>query len=789
MSQKPEITSVEILTARIAKAPPSVARVFGVRGLDPAFTFHGGRIQNSEPAGSDEQCARGRVGVPSGTPERLQTCERKPTLACVPQDAEHGGQDAHPTPRTSSVLADGIRTFLIARAESQSGVKPPHSKGSRHARIALAVTMVLSATGLSQELPTRLAQSTIQPSQPPAFRASDTPAKPAEPKPDAAKPADAPTPAETKPANAPAPAPAEPQAAPAPAELAPETGPNELIGGGPSPTFAVNLLKLMVKKKLVTAEEAAVLIKEAESDTALAQQQALAVAQASAAVMFEDAKKQGLAPAASAPDDAVRVTYVPEIVKKQIRDELRADIAQQAKDEKWASAVKVPDWVTKFRVKGDIRLRYEGNYFPSGNDNTGAFPNFNAINSGAPFDVSGTVFSPQLNVDEDRSRYRFRARVAGEIDMGDGFTAGLRIATGESSSPVSPNQSFGAGTGQFSKYAIWLDRAFIKYEGAGEKTHVTATGGRFDNPFFASDLIYDDDLGFDGLAVNMKAKDGNVKPFVTAGAFPIFNTDFNFSSNQPSKFDSTDKYLYGAQLGADAKVNDRLNIKLAAAYYVFDGVQGEQSTPFTPLTANDAGDTDGTRPSFAQKGNTYIPLRRIIPNANNNFGTSNQFQYFGLGTKFEPVAVTAKLEYNGFEPTQIVVSGEYIRNTAFDRTRLNTLGVNNRAPRGVAGLPGAYAGGDTAWTFGVRAGAAALQKRGDWQAGFFYKHIESDAVVDGFTDSDFGLGGTNLKGYALWGTWAVSKNTAFGVRWLSATEIAGPPFRNDTLQVDFSGKF
>jgi hypothetical protein len=50
--------------------------------------------------------------------------------------------------------------------------------------------------------------------------------------------------------------------------------------------------------------------------------------------------------------------------------------------------------------------------------------------------------------------------------MGDSFSAGLRIATGENSSPVSPNQSLGLANqqgGQFSKYAI-CDRAFLKWE-------------------------------------------------------------------------------------------------------------------------------------------------------------------------------------------------------------------------------------------------------------------------------------------------------------------------------------
>ena len=31
----------------------------------------------------------------------------------------------------------------------------------------------------------------------------------------------------------------------------------------------------------------------------------------------------------------------------------------------------------------------------------------------------------------------------------------------------------------------------------------------------------------------------------------------------------------------------------------------------------------------------------------------------------------------------------------------------------------------------------------------------SDAVIDAFTDPDFGLGGTNLKGYTVGGSWAL----------------------------------
>ena len=39
------------------------------------------------------------------------------------------------------------------------------------------------------------------------------------------------------------------------------------------------------------------------------------------------------------------------------------------------------------------------------------------------------------------------------------------------------------------------------------------------------------------------------------------------------------------------------------------------------------------------------------------------------------------------------------------------------------------------------------------------------------------------------GALALGSRVALGLRWMSADEIAGPPLKVDTLQVDFSGKF
>ena len=86
-------------------------------------------------------------------------------------------------------------------------------------------------------------------------------------------------------------------------------------------------------------------------------------------------------------------------------------------------------------------------------------------------------------------------------------------------------------------------------------------------------------------------------------------------------------------------------------------------------------------------------------------------------------------------------------------------------------------------------GSPEMKARWDWNASLAYKYVESDAVVDGLTDSDFGLGGTNLKGFILGGNLQLAKNVKAGMRWMSADSIAGAPFSEDTFLVDLIARF
>jgi hypothetical protein len=103
---------------------------------------------------------------------------------------------------------------------------------------------------------------------------------------------------------------------------------------------------------------------------------------------------------------------------------------------------------------------------------------------------------------------------------------------------------------------------------------------------------------------------------------------------------------------------------------------------------------------------------------------------------------------------------------------------------------GPFEGGDTAWFLSLKLGKSVFEKRGDWNATVGYRYIESDAVVDGLNDSDFGVGGgTNMKGYSIGAALALSANVKLGATWLSGQQIAGPPLKSDVFLLDLNAKF
>ncbi len=522
-----------------------------------------------------------------------------------------------------------------------------------------------------------------------------------------------------------------------------------------SPDVVLNLLKILVVQHVITQTQADALIKQAQQEAAAAR------------------AAPPPAPVARAPlPSSVHVQYVPEIVKDQIRDEVKQEVLQTAKAENWAQPNALPDWISRITFNGDFRLRYEEDLFGSGNFNQ--LVDFNSINAGSPYDLgpNNTSLPPLLNTTEDRERLRVRGRFGLVADIDDGITAGIRLSTGTDTNPISPNQTLGT---DFNKFEITADRAWIKYQ---PNDMISATAGRFENPFFTSDLVWYGDLSLDGVAASLKAPaiDGIV-PFLTFGAFPIENTTFDFPSTSENKIPSRDKWLYAAQLGTDWHVEPAIDWKQGAAFYYYQNLQGEESSPCIVLTSSDSCNTDLTRPGYLSKGNTLFALRNIVQQT----GTSTSMpEYFGIASAFQVLEIRERVDMAFYDPVHIIVDGDYAVNTAFDRNKILALSPVN-----------SYGGsiGNEAFMMKLTVGHPEIKKLWDWNLSFEYKYLESDSVVDAFTDSDFHLGGTNAKGYVVIGNLGLGHNLWLQPRWFSTTEVSGPPLAIDVLELDLNAKF
>jgi len=377
-----------------------------------------------------------------------------------------------------------------------------------------------------------------------------------------------------------------------------------------------------------------------------------------------------------------------------------------------------------------------------------------------------------------------------DVDVAPGVLSGVRLVSGENGSPVSANQTLGGSGGGFSKYPVWLDRAFIRLGGVGPRSGLALDVGRFANPFFATEMIWSDSLSFDGAAVSGRVEIGPaLSLFATGGGFPAYTTGLAFPVERTAKLDATNKWLFGGQGGLEWRTERDLVLKIAGAFYDFYKVEGRSSSPCDTNLKTVTCDTDETRPSFAQKGNSYFAIRTPSDAAlaAEALGSAPRYEWFGLASSFREVAGTARVEVP-FGPLRISGDAEYVWNAGFEKSRVAALALNNRGACNATSC-GPYEGGGRGYIGRVTFGSKAQDVRWSWSAGATYRRLESDAVVDAFDDADFGLGGTNLEGYTLTATLGLAEGTVLTGRWMSADAIAGPPYRVDVYQLDLTARF
>lgn len=403
-------------------------------------------------------------------------------------------------------------------------------------------------------------------------------------------------------------------------------------------------------------------------------------------------------------------------------------------------------WAERITLSGDLRLRYQNDNFVDGNDILFRPDDFEEI----------------LNTTEDRHRFRYRARLGLKAKLPDyreanigKFEVGFRITTGNENDPVSTNDTMGD---YFTRDSIVFDRAYLKYRYSplnpvwDRMPQLSIVGGRFANPWFSTDLVWDSDLNFEGVAVHYETDTEQMQAFnmfFTMGAFPL----------QEEEFSSNDKWLWGAQIGFEYKPRYDMQFTLGTAYYDYQNIEGVRNTDTT-------GFYDYTAPMFQQKGNTLMdidPTDSILA---------------ALATDYNILDVYLNTNIGIFFPIQIILEGQYVKNFGFDRDRVAQVNGNDNPVEDTEG-----------YMVGATIGYPRISNYGEWNVGLKYKYLGADAVLDAFTDSDFHLGGTNAKGWILKGEYGLYRNVWLTARWLTSDEIKSYRFGVDTLQLDLNARF
>ena len=497
----------------------------------------------------------------------------------------------------------------------------------------------------------------------------------------------------------------------------------------------ITLIETLVKNGNMTRTQADTMMREAE---ARARTRILAMPPP---VETPDGKK------------VVRVPYIPDSVKTEMREQIKAEVLADTRQPK-AGSLLMGEAGKRMKLVGDIRVRYERNTMQNNTVTDATGETVRKYTRGPDFspavERNFAPLSETFDPTQDTQRARVRVRLGLMGDINDEWSYGLGIATGSGTSgPTSTNQTLGQGSssapGYFNKYPVQLDRAYVRYQPSAA---LEVNTGRFKNPFVGTELVWDEDLSFEGIAASAKAPLNEVSDvFATVGWFPL-------TTRTPGK--SLSRSLIGGQVGWQRNIGLKSNkFKLAAGLYKYNGLEGQPESVDYSFAKADYLSSEypaGVR----QRGNTLVKINSLEPGSCPSL-LADCANNWGLASSFNELNLTTSLELAEFDPVNVVLTLDIVKNLGYDaqattkRTGVQFLDLN---------------------TFGyltsIKLGSASIKQRGDWRLSAAYRRVGSDAVLDAFTDSDFGMGGTNNKGIVLNYSLGIAPNTWMSAKWMSS---------------------
>ena len=299
---------------------------------------------------------------------------------------------------------------------------------------------------------------------------------------------------------------------------------------------------------------------------------------------------------------------IDKLVEKGIISVKEAQELREEADKNFTTAVSsklgMPDWVSGYKISGDIRVRYE-----------------HVSSENASF--------------IDRERYRYRMRFGITVSMLDNLEAGFRLTSGDAKgsegNALSGNSTF---QNNGSKKNLYLDLAYGKWTpiNSGGWT-ASATVGKMENPFSFTPMVFDPDWTPEGVAASATWLINDKHSVSLTGAAIVLDEE---------QLSSSDPLLYGGQALWTAKWTQKFSTTVGLG--AFEILSSSQLT-----TAN---------VPYINQGNT----RYITPEP------VTEKDLYALRYNYAPVIVDASATYlldsfpfyTGAFP--IKVAGEYMNN-------------------------------------------------------------------------------------------------------------------------------
>jgi len=383
----------------------------------------------------------------------------------------------------------------------------------------------------------------------------------------------------------------------------------------------------------------------------------------------------------------------------------------------------VPKWVQYLNLKGDIRYRIQ---------------------------IDKTLSATAADM---RVRERLRLRLNGTADLGSGFKLGLGFCSG-TDDPRSTNQTL---ENSFEHPDLRIDLGWGEYSPV---EGLTLLAGKFPYGSFLfkpSDLLFDTDLNFEGVAADYKAP--------VLGDFLGVFASIGYLNIDENSASLADPGLISAQVGVKANPGSGVYVKASIAMHMFENVQGMASSVLPATGGAGASNTMITSTSTTYTTVTTLTNTTSIGRIKTDTVTKKyKFDYDCLNAGVE-VGLT-----DMYFPL-IKVFGEVVMNRAVDAALLSDM--------------------KNGYILGLSFGDAKVDEFGKCQTMISHRMLQQDAWVDFFADSDAYAGKTASLVNELKITFGFSKSANLEFDYYIGRAFPAQTGGTDTqvVQFDFNFKF